>query len=66
MNYGAFFLNAISQLGLERNQGAMGTGNRRPWCSLPAMFEPDRDRHNCKTPARLSNPVGRKEPLLND
>jgi len=25
MNYDAFFLNAISQLGLERNQGVMGT-----------------------------------------
>jgi len=30
MNYDAFFLNAISQLGLERNQGVMDAGNRRP------------------------------------
>jgi hypothetical protein len=30
MNYGAFFLDAISQLGLERNRGVMDTGNRRP------------------------------------
>ena len=28
MNYDAFFLNAISQLGLERNQGVMGTGRK--------------------------------------
>jgi len=38
MNYDAFFLDAISQLGLERNQGVMGAGNGRPWGSLPAMF----------------------------
>jgi len=66
MNYDAFFLNAISQFGLERNQGVMGTGNRRPGVHFRLCFEPDRDRHNCKTPARLSNPVGRKEPQFND
>jgi len=43
MNYDAFFLDAISQLGLERNQGVMGTGNRGPDVHFRLCFEPDRD-----------------------